>query len=121
MTFALPGVEEREVDSDGPCEQLSHLLQAVHDAARLSMLTVCNLLLPLSLLLVFPFFLKLLLLVLFLPPFFVSSLTASATSSLTHALSATTHPFFPLFSLCVWIFIKVAGMGLSEDAANVIA
>lgn len=28
MTFALPGVEEREADSDGVCEHLSHLLQA---------------------------------------------------------------------------------------------
>lgn len=114
MTFALPGVEEREVDSDGPCEQLSHLLQAVDDAARSSMLTVCNLLL-LSHLLVFPSILPFLvflplLLVPFLHPFLfcVSSLTASATSSLTHALSATAHLFFlssipPPLCVCVCV------------------
>ncbi len=42
MTFALPGVEEREADSDGVCEQLSHLLQAMGYVAGLSKLTVCN-------------------------------------------------------------------------------
>lgn len=49
MTFALPGVEEREADSDGVSEQLSHLLQAMGYVAGLSKLTVCNVLpLPLS-------------------------------------------------------------------------
>lgn len=28
MTFALPGVEEHEADSDRLCEQLTHLFQA---------------------------------------------------------------------------------------------
>lgn len=46
MTFALPGVEEREADSDGVCEQLSHLLQAMGYVAGLSKLTVCNALPP---------------------------------------------------------------------------
>lgn len=46
MTFALPGVEEREADSDGVCEQLSHLLQAMGYVAGLSKLTVCNAPLP---------------------------------------------------------------------------
>lgn len=42
MTFALPGVEEREADSDGVCEQLSHLLQAMGYVAGSSKLTICN-------------------------------------------------------------------------------
>lgn len=46
MTFALPGVEEREADSDGVCEQLSHLLQAMGYVAGSSKLTVCNALPP---------------------------------------------------------------------------
>lgn len=46
MTFALPGVEEREADSDGVCEQLSHLLQATGYVEGLSKLTVCNALPP---------------------------------------------------------------------------
>lgn len=46
MTFALPGVEEHEADSDGVCEQLSHLLQATGYVAALSKLTVCNTLPP---------------------------------------------------------------------------
>lgn len=48
MTFALPGVEEREAGSDGGCEQLSHLLQAMGYVAGLSKLTMCNLSLPFS-------------------------------------------------------------------------
>lgn len=38
MTFALPGVEEHEADSDRLCEQLSHLLQAMGYVAGLSKL-----------------------------------------------------------------------------------
>ena len=46
MTFALPGVEEREAYSDRVCEQLSHLLQATGYVAGLSKLTVRSALPP---------------------------------------------------------------------------
>lgn len=44
MTLALPGVEEREADSNGVCERLSHLLQAT-SYSWFSVHTVWNLLL----------------------------------------------------------------------------
>lgn len=114
MTFALPGVEEREADSDGVCEQLSHLLQAMGYVAGLSKLTVCNALPPslppsclLSHLPIPP--------PLFLPRslslhFFLGPLTASATSSLTLSTSCYLSqlfiflpPFAPVsFFFSVW-------------------
>lgn len=89
MTFALPGVEEREPDSDGVCEQLSHLLQTTGYVAGLSKLTLCNALPP-SLPPSFSFAT--------LPPspflprplslyFFPDPLTVSSTSSLTLSAS----------------------------------
>lgn len=97
MTFALPGVKEREADSDGVCEQLSHLRQAMGYVAGLSKLTVRNALPPslppsrwlcrlpfLSSLCLFPpsFFHAP-----FLSTFFPGPLTVSSTSSLTLSAS----------------------------------
>lgn len=107
MTFALPGVEEHEADSDGVCEQLSHLLQATGYVAALSKLTVCNALPPTCppscLLFYLPFLSSLC-----HPPFFFHAsfffffgrVTVSTTSSLTHSTSyflsqLLTFIFFP--------------------------